>query len=364
MKALGQKLSDWHRVDFNKQQIEMRVIQEKLNDLMRQPHSVQLYEEQGLLHVQYSHLHALQEKYWKQRSRALWLKEGDRNTAYFHRKQAIGRKIFSAEIVNMEALQNLLIDATPCKVTNQMNEMLVAPYIDEEIKRALFQMHPSKSPGPDGRLISDNTLVANEAAHFMHKLKHQDASFFSLKLDISKAYDRLDWSFIFAILTRLGFADQWIQIIMKCVTSVTYSIFIQGALISQAVNQHTIQGLTICPQAPTLHHLFFANDSILFGSATNVECVQYKFILDTYEKALGQKVNFQKSSVVFSNNVKDDRQQELASILGVQCVKEHDKYLGLPMRVGRSKSAIFAYIKEKLTKKISQLEGKDLKCSW
>ncbi|XP_062014381.1 uncharacterized protein LOC133730890 [Rosa rugosa] len=511
-KALEHRLRAWHRTDFNKQQTELRVIQEKLTDLMKQPHSVQLYEEQRQLHVQYSHLLSLQEKYWRQRSRALWLKDGDRNTSFFHRK-ASNRKsrntirglldennvwqsetleiqrilklyfqnIFAAETVNMEALATV-ITATPCKVTDHMNDALLAPYTDEEIKKALFQMHPSKSPGPDGmspffyqkywsivshdvclavknllthremwtesnytylclipkikdpkeamhfrpialcnvicrlcskvvanrlklwlpdivsplqsayvpgRLISDNTLVANEAAHFMHKLKHQEEGFFSLKLDISKAYDKLEWSFIYAILTKLGFAPRWIQIIMQCVTSVTYSILIQGepsslitptrgirqgdplspylfilcseglsALISQAIHQHTIRGLTMCPQAPTLHHLFFADDSILFGSATNRECEQYKLILDTYEKASGQKVNFQKSSVVFSNNVQADRQQEMATILGVQCVKEHDKYLGLPMRVGKSKSAIFAYIKEKLTKKLVSWKAK------
>ncbi|XP_062005887.1 uncharacterized protein LOC133723071 [Rosa rugosa] len=513
-KALGDKLMTWHRTEYNKHHTEMGQIQEKLNDLMRQPHSPQLYEEQRQLHARFSQLLTIQETYWRQRSRALWLKEGDRNTAYFHRK-ASNRKsrntikglldehgvwqtepsevqrllmlyfqnIFSAEQVDEEAIE-AVIDSTPCKVTQQMNEALLLPYTDEEIKAALFQMHPSKSPGPDGmspffyqkywhivsqdvcvavrgllekgemwlqsnytylclipklqdpkeamhfrpialcnvicrisskvvanrlkvwlpeivsplqsayvpgRLISDNTLVATEAAHFMHKLRHQESGFFSLKLDISKAYDRLDWTFIHAMLTKLGFASQWVQIIMKCVTSVGYSILLHGepsplitptrgirqgdplspylfilcseglsALISKAVHQHNIQGLTMCPQAPTLHHLFFADDSLLFGSATNEECLQYRKILNTYEKASGQKVNFQKSSVVFSNNVNVDRQREMAALLEVKCVTEHDRYLGLPMRVGKSKTAIFEYIKEKLTKKLVSWKAKIL----
>ncbi|PRQ31207.1 putative RNA-directed DNA polymerase [Rosa chinensis] len=58
-----------------------------------------------------------------------------------------------------------------------------------------------------GRLISDNTLVAIEVAHFMYKLRTQAEGFFSLKLDISKAYDHLEWSFLQAILTKLGFAS-------------------------------------------------------------------------------------------------------------------------------------------------------------
>lgn len=65
---------------------------------------------------------------------------------------------------------------------------------------------PLQSAFVPGRLISDNTLVATEAAHFMHKLRHQSEGFFSLKLDISKAYDRLEWDFLRAILEKMGFA--------------------------------------------------------------------------------------------------------------------------------------------------------------
>lgn len=79
-----------------------------------------------------------------------------------------------------------------------------------------------------------------------------------------------------------------------------------------------------------------------------------------YEKASGQQINFQKSSVVFSNNVDMDKQMEMASILQVNRLDEHDRYLGLPMRVGRSKTAIFEYIKEKLTKKLFNWKTKIL----
>lgn len=78
----------------------------------------------------------------------------------------------------------------------------------------------------------------------------------------------------------------------------------------------------------------------------------FRDILNIYERASGQKINLQKSSVVFSKNVCTDTKTRLASILGIQCVEEHGMYLGLPIHVGRSKSAIFAYLKERLTKKL------------
>lgn len=106
------------------------------------------------------------------------------------------------------------------------------------------------------------------------------------------------------------------------------------------------------PQAPLLHHLFFEDDSFIFGAAETKECHNYKALLISYEIASGQKVNYQKSSVVFSRNVPIEVQTELASILQVQKTNEHDRYLGLPLRVGKSKTQIFAYIKEKLSNKV------------
>ncbi|XP_024157261.2 uncharacterized protein LOC112165078 [Rosa chinensis] len=117
------------------------------------------------------------------------------------------------------------------------------------------------------------------------------------------------------------------------------------------------------PQAPVLHHLFFADDSLLFGAATIRECTVIKGILNIYERASGQKVNFAKSSVVFSNNVQPALKSTLASILGVKCVSEHDRYLGLPLRVGRSKMKRFQYLKDKVSKKLVNWKSKILSCA-
>lgn len=105
-----------------------------------------------------------------------------------------------------------------------------------------------------------------------------------------------------------------------------------SALISRAVQQGQIEGLkmSLSSQAPTLHHLvflflfYFADDNILYGSANEVECMQYRGILDIYEKAAGQKINYLKSSIVFNKNVAVEQQVMSAAIFLVRCVYEHD----------------------------------------
>jgi hypothetical protein len=52
--------------------------------------------------------------------------------------------------------------------------------------------------------------------------------YMALKLDMSKAYDRLEWDFLEAMLQKLGFAHKWINLLMQCVRTVTYSVLVNG----------------------------------------------------------------------------------------------------------------------------------------
>lgn len=74
-----------------------------------------------------------------------------------------------------------------------------------------------------GRLISNNIIVAAEIAHYMHKRTSGWNGIMALKLDISKAYDHLEWNFLEEMMRRLGSSKGWIWLIMVCITSVSYS---------------------------------------------------------------------------------------------------------------------------------------------
>jgi hypothetical protein len=70
--------------------------------------------------------------------------------------------------------------------------------------------------------------VAYEALHTMPTRMRGKKGFMAIKLDMSKAYDRVEWGHLEATMRRLGFAKVWIDLIMKCVSSVSYSVLVNG----------------------------------------------------------------------------------------------------------------------------------------
>ena len=77
-------------------------------------------------------------------------------------------------------------------------------------------------------LITDNVLIAFESLHHMKTFCSGKTGFMALKLDMSKAYDRVEWAFLEKILLKMGFHNSWVSLIMECITTVSYSILVNG----------------------------------------------------------------------------------------------------------------------------------------
>ena len=202
----------------------------------------------------------------------------------------------------------------------------------------------------------------------------------AIKLNMSKAYDRVEQGFIEQVMKKLGLHESWIYLIMRCITSVSYFVLINGvtygniiplrglrqgdllssylfllcadvfsSLISKAVRNQLMSGFSICK----ITYLFFANDSLLFCTANGQECQQLIEILRLYESAFGQKINTNKFSVLFSANTEEEKKNEILEILEPMQDSQHSKYLDLPSIIGKSKNEIFAVIKERVGRKLA-----------
>jgi hypothetical protein len=150
------------------------------------------------------------------------------------------------------------------------------------------------------RMITGNALIVFECLHAINNGNRGCRKFGAYKLDLTKAYDRVDWRCLEAILRRLVFQSKWVQWIMECVTTIRYTIRLnnvmldsfqpsrglrQGDLLSSylflfmadrlsrilqhEVSRGALYELKICRNAPGMSHLLFADDTLIFLETTD-----------------------------------------------------------------------------------------------
>ncbi|GKV17627.1 hypothetical protein SLEP1_g28105 [Rubroshorea leprosula] len=78
------------------------------------------------------------------------------------------------------------------------------------------------------KLIIDNALIAFEILHFIRNRRNKKKGWQRVKLDMSKAFDRVEWQYHEHIMRELGFANRWLRLIMACVSSISYEVLLNG----------------------------------------------------------------------------------------------------------------------------------------
>lgn len=109
-----------------------------------------------------------------------------------------------------------------------------------------------------------------------------------------------------------------------------------------------------------IYHLLFADDCYFFFRAVESEENMMKRILNRYEEISEQVVNFNKSSVVFSANTKEEDKEKVCEHLGVRKSNNPGNYLGMPMTVGRRRVSTFNFLLGKIDQKLQTWGNKSV----
>jgi hypothetical protein len=87
---------------------------------------------------------------------------------------------------------------------------------------------PMQSAFIPGRLITNNVLAVYETMHIMQTRMWSKEGYMGIKLDMSKTYDCMEWSFLEAAMLKLGFAGKWVNWVMTCLRTVSYLVIVNG----------------------------------------------------------------------------------------------------------------------------------------
>ncbi|KAL9674958.1 hypothetical protein QQ045_003157 [Rhodiola kirilowii] len=214
----------------------------------------------------------------------------------------------------------------------------VAKVIVNRLQLVLAEIiSPAQSAFIKGRLITDNYLIAHEVAHFIKNTRHGRSVYCSLKLDMSKAYDRVEWGYLELLLLRFGFE----------------------ARLSKLQLERRLTGIRVSRRAPHVTHIMFANVCLLTFKVEERTAGTLSSLLRKYEKM--------KTELVLSHKVTEEMKTDLQEQLAVKIVNHHDRYLGLPLSLKRKLTLNFTELRLQtifLLEKYFQRHGVDKGCAY
>jgi hypothetical protein len=420
-----------------------------------------------------------EEIHWRQKSRALWLKEGDRNTRFFHKVANSHRRYNRVEVLSINGVlsddpnevkdhvvqfyQNLYSERNTWRpkmdnqdflsIDEEDKNWLERDFEEKEVWEVVKGMEGDKAPGPDGftmaffqacwgvvkhdfmavfaefhrrrqlvnslnatfislipkkadalemkdfrpislvggvykivskvlanrmksvlgkiisnsqnafiggRQILDSVLIANECVDSRMRSGMPGVI---CKLDLEKAYDHVNWNFVLYLLQRCGFGERWRAWIEWCISSVRFSILVNGSpegffnssrgirqgdplspllfvlvmealskMVNASIDQGLLSGFSVGTRAFSelvVSHSLFADDTLIFCEASSEQVLYVRLILLCFEAVSGLRVNLGKSVIVAIGEVENIG--ALANILGCSVAGLPMKYLGLPL---------------------------------
>jgi hypothetical protein len=221
-----------------------------------------------------------------------------------------------------------------------------------------FLISKEQSGYVEGRQIMDSVILAHE---IIHSLKTSRTPGMLIKLDLSKAFDRVSWHYIRAVLVSFGFDHAWIRWVLQLTSSAFFSILVNGVpskpfspsrgirqgdplspflfiliaeglgrYIKAAITEGSLKGLPLHNIQPAPSHSQFVDDTLLLNSPTVQEAVKLNSILSDFTEASGMSLNLDKSKLYFFNTP-PPVQRHISRLLGIPRSSLPSNYLGIPL---------------------------------
>ncbi|XP_049362737.1 uncharacterized protein LOC125827465 [Solanum verrucosum] len=248
---------------------------------------------------------------------------------------------------------------------------------------------PNQSGFVKSRSISENVLLAQEIIGDINKRnKHTNVV---VKLDMTKAYDRVSWVFMTKVLRKFGFSEVIIDMIWRLLSNNWYSICINGQIhglfqstrglkqgdhlsptlfiigaevLSRTLNalhsDSSYLGYGLPKWSPNINHLSYVDDTILFCSGDRGSIIKMMMVLWRYEEVSGQLINMAKSYFYLHEKTPLICSIRLRKLTGIRQWEFPVTYLGCPVFYGRKKSSYFEDLMRKVARRILSWQNKFL----
>lgn len=259
----------------------------------------------------------------------------------------------------------------PIALCNVLSK-LVMKVLTNRLKPLMCKLTgPSQVSFVPGRQAMDNVIIAQELLH-TYRRKRGCRGGLVLKVDLEKAYDRVDWPFLREVLLAAGFSSHLTLLILSCISSTSVPVLwngsslsefqpqrglrqgdplspylfvlcmeVLGQRISRAVDEKEWKPLKASRSGPSISHLFFADDLLLFGTASMQQAQVMEMILAEFCGFSGQRVNRHKSHLWLSPNISRLLRGQLGTAFQVPITADLGVYLGVPFVHTRASASLY-----------------------
>ncbi|XP_042029875.1 uncharacterized protein LOC121776773 [Salvia splendens] len=209
-----------------------------------------------------------------------------------------------------------------CNVVNKIITKIMSKRMTGLLPKIIS---PNQSGFVKGRLLNDNVLLAQEMFHELSRCG--PAPNVAVKIDMAKAYDRVQWTFLLKVLHRMGFPAPWVSLIERCVGSCWFSVLVNGApsgffkstrglrqgdpisptlfviaadYLSRELDRLILRKKEMIFRASRhcmeISHLAYADDIVIFTQAAEGPLRRLRTCLENYARVSGQQINLANSN--------------------------------------------------------------------